>query len=212
MHEFKSLCAAQKVIPVLTPDHAESTFLLCRALVEGGLRLLEITLRTPQAWDIALRVKEELPLSLVGIGTALSPSDMEKAARLGFHFVVSPGMTPSLLDCWKDTAIPYLPGVSTPSEIMFAQERGLDFLKFFPAEQNGGAAKLKSYASPFAGVSFCPTGGVNAGNVADYLSLPNVVCVGGTWLADRKDMAAGRWDAIRENAARFASIRTNAVS
>lgn len=159
MNEFKQLCFSQRVIPVLALNGSESSFHICRALVEGGLRLLEITLRTPEAWYIAQRIKTELPDSIVGIGTALFPSDMEKAARLGFRFVVSPGLTDSMLACHKETNLPFLPGVSTPSEIMKALEHDLDFLKFFPAEQSGGVARLRAYSSSFSRVTFCPTGG-----------------------------------------------------
>ncbi len=200
MSEFQDLCRAQRVIPVLALEDNETSLQICRALVKGGLRLLEITLRTPSAWAVAERVKNEVPGSLVGIGTVLSASDMEKAAALGFRFAVSPGMTPSLLACRKETGIDYLPGVATASEVMTARENGLTFLKFFPAEQNGGAARLKAYASPFAGVTFCPTGGINAQNVRSYLTLPNVCCVGGTWVISKEDVAAGRWDAIAAQA------------
>ena len=206
MNEFKTLCAAQKVIPVLALDGSETSFRICQALVEGGLRLLEITLRTPEAWDIARRVKREIPDSLVGIGTALTTADMERAAHSGFSFVVSPGTTDSMLECHRETGLPFLPGVSTPSEILKALEHGLDFLKFFPAEQCGGAARLKAYSSPFSGVTFCPTGGINACNAPEYLSLPNVCCVGGTWIVDRDAARAGRWSEIRNRAAGCGSL------
>lgn len=202
MHEFRELCREQRVIPVLSLNDDENSLQICRALVRGGLRLLEITLRTPTAWSVAERVKNEVPDSLVGIGTVLSTADMEKAVKLGFRFTVSPGMTPSLLACRKETGIDYLPGVATASEIMTARENGLNFLKFFPAEQNGGTARLKAYASPFSDVTFCPTGGINAENVRSYLSLPNVCCTGGTWVISREDVAAGRWNAITARAER----------
>ncbi len=206
MNPFKELCRAQKVIPVLALEDDDTSFGLCRALVNGGLKMLEITLRTPSAWSLPERVKCEVPESIVGIGTVLSSADMEKAARLGFRFVVSPGLTESLLACRRDTGIDYLPGVSTPSEIMTARDHGLDFLKFFPAEQSGGVTKLKSFASPFSDMVFCPTGGINAGNVKSYLSLPNVCCVGGTWIADKNDASAGRWDRITEQARLCATL------
>lgn len=206
MNTFKNACRAQKVIPVLALEDDANSLSLCRALVNGGLNMLEITLRTPSAWTLAERVKEEVPGSVVGIGTVLSAADMEKASRLGFRFVVSPGLTESLLACRKHTGIDYLPGVSTPSEIMTARDHGLDFLKFFPAEQSGGITRLRSYASPFAGMTFCPTGGINAGNVKAYLSLPNVCCVGGTWIVNREDACAGRWDSITEQARHCATL------
>jgi 2-dehydro-3-deoxyphosphogluconate aldolase/(4S)-4-hydroxy-2-oxoglutarate aldolase len=199
-----SLLNGQPVIPVLKigdPAHAAP---LARALARGGLPVIEITLRTPGALEAIRRVIAEVEEAIVGAGTILNAAQFEEAASAGAKFIVSPGLTNELLIAADASPVPLLPGAITPGEIMAAREAGLDFLKFFPAEQAGGAAFLKALASPIADVKFCPTGGVSSGNAMDYLSLPNVVCVGGSWVAPDAMVREGRWDEI-EALARQAS-------
>jgi 2-dehydro-3-deoxyphosphogluconate aldolase/(4S)-4-hydroxy-2-oxoglutarate aldolase len=191
-----ALLDGQPVIPVLKISDAAHAVPLARALARGGLKAIEITLRTSDALEAIRRVAGEVEEAVVGAGTILDASQFEQAEKAGSRFIVSPGLTHQLLAAGKDSAVPLLPGAITPGEIMAAREAGLDFLKFFPAEQAGGAAFLKALASPLAGIRFCPTGGIGAGNAADYLSLPNVVCVGGSWVAPDAMVEAGRWDAI----------------
>lgn len=199
-----SLLDGQPVIPVLKIAKAADAVPLARALARGGLRVIEITLRTPEALEAVRRVAGEVEDAIVGAGTILSARQFEEAAAAGSKFIVSPGVTRELLAAGRASEVPLLPGAITPGEIMTAREAGLDFLKFFPAEQAGGAAFLKALASPLADIRFCPTGGVSAKNAMDYLSLPNVVCVGGSWVAPDDLVAAGKWEAI-EALAREAS-------
>jgi 2-dehydro-3-deoxyphosphogluconate aldolase / (4S)-4-hydroxy-2-oxoglutarate aldolase len=199
-----SLLDGQPVIPVLKIERAADAVPLARALARGGLKVIEITLRTPEALEAIRRAASEVEEAVVGAGTILSTAQFEEAAKAGSRFIVSPGITSQVLAAGRDSDVPLLPGAITPSEIMMAQESGLDFLKFFPAEQAGGAAFLKSLASPFAGIRFCPTGGIGVGNARDYLDLPNVICIGGSWVAPDNLVAAGRWDEI-EALARQAS-------
>lgn len=202
--KFLSLLAGQPVIPVLKIDDVEKAVPLARALARGGLAVIEITLRTADALECIRRVAGEVPEAVVGAGTILNASQFEQAARAGSRFIVSPGVTPQVLSAAADSDVPLLPGAITPSEMMSALEAGLDFLKFFPAEQAGGAAFLKALASPFQGLRFCPTGGIGANNARDYLGLANVLCVGGSWVAPDAMVKAGRWAEI-EALAREAS-------
>jgi 2-dehydro-3-deoxyphosphogluconate aldolase/(4S)-4-hydroxy-2-oxoglutarate aldolase len=187
---------AQPVIPVLKIDRARDAVPLARALAKGGLPAIEITLRTPEALEAIRLVSGDVPEAIVGAGTILDARQFGEAERAGARFIVSPGCTPQLVEAAEASAVPLLPGAITPGEIMTAAEAGYSLLKFFPAEQAGGAAFLKALASPLAGIRFCPTGGVGAGNAGDYLSLPNVVCVGGSWVAPDALVAEGRWDEI----------------
>jgi 2-dehydro-3-deoxyphosphogluconate aldolase/(4S)-4-hydroxy-2-oxoglutarate aldolase len=201
---LQSLLNGQPVIPVLKiadPAHAVP---LARALARGGLPMIEITLRTAGALEAIRRVAAEVKEAIVGAGTILDARQFDEAAKAGSKFIVSPGITRELLAAADDSAAPLLPGAITPGEIMAAREAGLNFLKFFPAEQAGGVAFLRALASPIADVKFCPTGGINLRNAADYLSLSNVVCVGGSWIAPDDLVQAGRWDTI-EMLAREAS-------
>ncbi|GHC64346.1 2-dehydro-3-deoxy-phosphogluconate aldolase [Limoniibacter endophyticus] len=195
---MKSLLGQQKVVPVIKIDDLENAVPLARALASGGLPLIEVTLRTKAALDCIRKIAAEVPEAVVGAGTILSPSQFDEAVSAGSKFIVSPGVTVSLLKAAEGNDVPLLPGAITPGEIMLAREAGLDFLKFFPAEQAGGADFIKSLASPFAGISFCPTGGVSLANASSYLSLPNVVCVGGSWVAPDKLVAAKDWEAITQ--------------
>jgi len=203
---FLALLGRQPVVPVIKIDRLEHAVPLARALAAGGLPLIEITMRTPVALDAIRAVRDEVPEAVVGAGTILNPRHYKEAAEAGAAFVVSPGITPSLLDTWREFDLPYLPGVITPGEMMLLMEAGFTLAKFFPAEQAGGAAFLKSLASPLAGLRFCPTGGVSAENAATYLGLPNVVCVGGSWVAPDKLLAEERWDDITALARAAAAI------
>ncbi|GAB4361677.1 MAG: 2-dehydro-3-deoxy-phosphogluconate aldolase [Oricola sp.] len=186
----------QPVIPVIVLDDARHAVPLAKALAAGGLPAIEITLRTDAALESIRRVAAEVPEALVGAGTILNAAQFEAAVEAGSKFIVSPGLTPELADAAEGSPAPLLPGAVTASEIMAALEDGYSLLKFFPAEQAGGAAYLKSLSSPFGGVKFCPTGGISAKNAGDYLSLPNVLCVGGSWVAPKDAVAAGDWGRI----------------
>lgn len=199
--DIHNLTAQAPVIPVISITHAGNAVPLARALLAGGLHVLEITLRTPGAFDAVERIAAEVPQVLVGVGTILRAEDMHRAASLGARFAVSPGLTPELAQAAGETGLPLLPGVMTPSEVMRARELGYRNLKLFPAAPAGGAAMLKSLAGPFPDISFCPTGGVTPENLVDYLSLSNVSCVGGSWLAPEEAVAAGDWARITRLAA-----------
>lgn len=194
--KIADICALAPVIPVLVIDRVADAAPLARALVAGGLRALEVTLRTPAALDAIRAMVDAAPDAVVGAGTLLSPQDVQAARAAGARFGVCPGSTPRLLDAAEDAGLPMLPGVATPSEAMAAAERGLSTLKFFPAEQNGGSAVLKAWAAPLPQIAFCPTGGVSAANAPAYLALPNVVCVGGSWVAPADRVAARDWAGI----------------
>ncbi len=202
-----SLLNGQPVIPVLKIDDADDAVPLARALARGGLKVIEITLRTPSALESIRRAAAEVPEAVVGAGTILNAQQFDEAAKAGSKFIVSPGVTLNLLSAAADSEVPLLPGAITPGEIMTAQEAGLDFLKFFPAEQAGGAPFLKSLASPFAGIRFCPTGGVSQKNVGDYLSLSNVICVGGSWVAPDDLLKAKDWAGIETLAREASTLR-----
>jgi len=191
-----ALLDGQPVIPVLKISDVSHAVPLARALARGGLPAIEITLRTGHALEAIRRAAAEVPEAIVGAGTILNPKQFEEAEKAGAKFIVSPGITPALLAESAGSEVPLLPGAITPGEIMAARDAGLDFLKFFPAEQAGGAPFLKASASPISDVIFCPTGGISAKNALDYLNLPNVVCVGGSWVAPDNMVNEGRWDEI----------------
>ena len=204
-----SLLDGQPVIPVLRIENVADAVPLARALARGGLRMIEITLRTPGALEAIRRVAGEVEEAIVGAGTILNARQFDEAAQAGSQFIVSPGITRELLARAASGDVPLLPGAITPGEIMAAREAGLDFLKFFPAEQAGGAAFLKALASPIADVKFCPTGGVTANNAPSYLSLENVVCVGGSWVAPDDLVKAGNWSAIEALARAANGLRSS---
>ena len=181
------------VIPVIALTDVAQAVLMARALVEGGIRMLEVTLRTPQALACIEAIARDVPEAVVGAGTVRSAADAQACAMAGARFIVSPGYTSALGQACRDVRLPLLPGVATGSEIMMAQADGLTELKFFPAMQAGGPAMLKAWAGPFGDVRFCPTGGVTAANAVDFLALPNVVCVGGSWLTPPDALARGNW-------------------
>ena len=201
------LLAGQPVVPVIRIDRLADAVPLARALSAGGLPAIEITLRTPVALDAIRAVAAEVSEAIVGAGTILSGKDFRNAADAGARFIVSPGSTRDILDAAHASKAPLLPGGITPSEMMALAREGYSVLKFFPAEQAGGAAFLKSLASPLAATRFCPTGGISAKNADAHLSLSNVVCIGGSWVAPEDLMAAGRWDEITELAAEAAKLR-----
>lgn len=181
------------VIPVIVLNDIAHAVPLARALVAGGIRMLEVTLRTPIALQCMERIAKEVPEAVVGAGTVRSTADAQAAARAGARFAVSPGFTSTVGSACRDAGLALLPGVATGSEIMQAVEAGYQQLKFFPAMQAGGPAMLKAWSGPFFDVQFCPTGGVNEANAKEFLALPNVVCVGGSWLMPPDALAAGDW-------------------
>jgi 2-dehydro-3-deoxyphosphogluconate aldolase/(4S)-4-hydroxy-2-oxoglutarate aldolase len=198
------LMSAGPVIPVLTIENPEDGVSSARALVDGGIRVLEITLRTPAALEAVSRIVADVPDAVPGVGTVTCADEFTAARAAGARFAVSPGFSPELAAAAGD--LPWLPGVSTASEVMAALRHGYDRLKFFPAEAMGGTATLKALAGPFAGVRFCPTGGISAKNAGNYLALANVACVGGSWLAPKTAIAAQDWDTITALARQAAGL------
>jgi 2-dehydro-3-deoxyphosphogluconate aldolase / (4S)-4-hydroxy-2-oxoglutarate aldolase len=196
----REICGLAPVIPVIVVDDLEHARPLGEALVSGGLRVLEVTLRTPVA-IAAIEAMGAVSGGIVGAGTLLTPADVRAAKKAGARFGVSPGVTDALLDACEDEALPLLGGVATVGEAMRLLERGYTVAKFFPAEANGGARALRAFAGPLPQMAFCPTGGVMIENAADYLALPNVLCVGGSWVCDPKLVAGGRWEEIEALAA-----------
>ena len=184
------------VIPVIVLNDVRQAVPLARAMIAGGIRMLEVTLRTSQALACIEAIAKEVPDAVVGAGTVRSAADAVAAHHAGARFAVSPGFTPALGRQCRDLDLPLLPGVATGSEIMLAQEEGFKALKFFPAVQAGGLAMLKAWQGPFGDVVFCPTGGIHAGNAHEVLALSNVACVGGSWLVPADALARGDWDAI----------------
>ena len=184
------------VIPVIVLNDVAHAVPMARALLAGGIRMLEITLRTPQALACMEAIANEVEGAVVGAGTVRSPHDAAAAVKAGARFAVSPGYTTAVGQACKDLGLPLLPGVATGSEIMMAQEGGYTELKFFPAMQAGGPGMLKAWSGPFFDVKFCPTGGVTQQNANDLLSLPNVACVGGSWLVPADALAKGDWARI----------------
>lgn len=199
---LRALLKQALVVPVLTIDRVEDAVPLARALVAGGVRTLEITLRTEAALAAARAVIAEVPDAIVGLGTVLSPRDFETAQAIGARFTVSPGATRELLDAAAASDLPLLPGVATASELMQARERGFDVLKFFPAEQAGGIAMLRAWAGPFPDLKFCPTGGIGEGNAANWLAEPMVLAVGGSWICPSSAVRSADWAGITAMCAR----------
>jgi 2-dehydro-3-deoxyphosphogluconate aldolase/(4S)-4-hydroxy-2-oxoglutarate aldolase len=184
------------VIPVLTIERLEDAVPLARALVAGGVRVLEVTLRTAVAIPAAQAIIADVPEAIVGVGTILNANDLARAEALGARFGISPGATPDLLKAAAASALPFAPGVATASELMQALAHGFDLVKFFPAEQSGGIKALRALAGPFPDARFCPTGGIGEANAAAWLSEPNVVAVGGSWLCPAADVRSGNWAGI----------------
>ncbi|WP_020394688.1 bifunctional 4-hydroxy-2-oxoglutarate aldolase/2-dehydro-3-deoxy-phosphogluconate aldolase [Thiolinea disciformis] len=195
MLAIKEICQQVPVIPVLVVKDVAHAVPLAEALVSGGLHVLEVTLRTPAALEV-IRAMSTVQGAIVGAGTVLNAQDVQAAKQAGATFAVSPGATESLLAAAETEQLALLPGASTASEVMYLLERQYTALKFFPAESVGGIGMLKSLYGPLPAVSFCPTGGISPRNAADYLALPNVMCVGGSWLAPEDLVQAGLWDSI----------------
>ena len=204
---LQALLASTPVVPVLAIDAVRTALPLTQALVAGGLSVLEITLRTPAALEIIRAISGEVEDAVVGAGTVLTPAQYRDAVAAGARFVVSPGVTPALLDVAEASSVPFLPGALTSSEVMRLLERGYGCLKFFPAEPAGGVAYLQALAAPLPDARFCPTGGIDAKLAPAYLALPNVVCIGGSWVAPRAAVAAGDWPAITQLARAAAALR-----
>jgi len=203
-----SLLDVVPVLPVVALERREDAVPVARALVAGGLPAIELTLRTPVALDAIRAIRDEVPEILVGAGTVVTPGQAKEALDAGAGFLVSPGSTPALVAAMADTGLPFLPGTSTVSEVLAALELGLSELKFFPAEASGGTAYLRSVAAPVPAARFCPTGGITPASAPDYLALPNVGCVGGSWLTPADAVRRGDWAAITGLAAQAAALAT----
>ena len=201
-----SILSAAPVIPVLTIARTADAVLLARALAEGGLTVLEVTLRTEAALDAISAIAKNVPQAIVGAGTVFAAADLRNARDAGARFAVSPGLTEKLAS--EAARLPLLPGIATASEIMQGREFGFSHFKFFPAESSGGIAALKSFAGPFADVRFCPTGGITADTAPAYLALKNVMCVGGSWMVPEAMIAARDWSSIAKLARDAAGLRS----
>jgi 2-dehydro-3-deoxyphosphogluconate aldolase/(4S)-4-hydroxy-2-oxoglutarate aldolase len=201
--DLRAYLELSPVVPVLTIHRVEDAIPLARALVAGGLKVLEVTLRTAAALEAMHCIAAEVPDAVVAAGTVLTAKDLKRAAKAGARFAFSPGLADFMLE---EGPIPVLPGVATASEVMKALDRGCSTFKFFPAVPAGGVGALKALHGPFADVAFCPTGGIDAANAAQFLALPNVLCVGGSWVAPAKAIEAGDWAAIESLAAEAAAL------
>jgi len=188
-----ALFKAARIVPVLTIERIADAVPLARALVQGGVRTLEVTLRTPVAVEAAKAIIAEVPDAIVGIGTILNAKDLARAESLGAKFGISPGATPDLLKAAATSALPFAPGIATASELMQALAHGFDLVKFFPAEQSGGIKALRALAGPFPQARFCPTGGIGEANASTWLAEPNVIAVGGSWLCPAAEIKSGNW-------------------
>jgi 2-dehydro-3-deoxyphosphogluconate aldolase/(4S)-4-hydroxy-2-oxoglutarate aldolase len=194
--KLAEIVAATSVMPVMVIDRIDDAVPLAQALVEGGIRVLEITLRTEAGLEAVKRIRQEVPGAIVGVGTISSPHLLEASIEAGAAFGVSPGTPPTLLKAIVASGLPFFPGVATMTEVMQVMEAGLTVMKFFPAVAAGGVKMLESFAGPFPQVEFCPTGGINAANAPDFFKLKNVVCVGGSWLTPKNLIANGDWAGI----------------
>lgn len=203
---LRSTLSLAPVIPVIILDDVQKARPLAEALVAGGLPVLEVTLRTPRALQV-IEEMAKVPGAVVGSGTVRSPLQMGHSVDAGAKFMVSPGASPRLLEAADEVSIPLLPGIGTPTEAMTAHEHGYYFLKFFPAEALGGAAVLKAFASPLSDITFCPTGGIDAVKAKTYLALPNVICVGGSWVMPQDALEAGDWARIEGLAREAAALK-----
>ena len=206
MHGIEEIMTTAPVIPVIVIEDIDDAVPLARALVNGGLKVLEVTLRTDAGLKSISRIKHAVPDAIVGAGTVVSADDLSRAVDAGSEFLVSPGSTSSLIDVALAQSVPLLPGVATPGEAMALLERGISHMKFFPAQAAGGIPMLKSIAGPLPQVKFCPTGGITEANAPDYLALQNVLCVGGTWMLDSALIDAKDWQAIEMRAQAAAQL------
>lgn len=194
------------VLPVVVVEDAADAVPLARALVAGGLPAIEVTLRTPAALDVIRAIAAEVPEAVVGAGTVITPAQVAQSVAAGARFLVSPGWTDVLLAAMRESGVPFLPGVSTVSEVVALLERGVREMKFFPARAAGGTAYLKSLAGPLPQARFCPTGGIGLADAPEYLALPNVGCVGGTWIVPADAVAAGDWGRVETLAREAAAL------
>ena len=204
---IREIVGLAPVIPVLTITDIEHAVPLARALAAGGLKVLEITMRTPVALAAVEAMRRAVPDAVVGIGTLTRAVDFAAADRVGAQFGVTPGLTPELASAARGARFPLLPGVMTPTELIAARNAGFSVLKLFPAEQAGGIGMLRALGAPFPDVLFCPTGGISRATAPDFLALPNVVCVGGSWVAPRGLLEAGDWAGIEALAREAASLK-----
>lgn len=200
MLSIEEIMTTSPVIPVIVIDHIDDAVPMAQALVTGGLKVLEVTLRTDYGLQAIRDIKRAVPDAIVGAGTVITADDVSKAVAAGAEFLVSPGSTSSLIAAALQQSVPLLPGVATPSEAMALLERGIAYLKFFPAQAAGGIAMLKSIAGPLPQIKFCPTGGINEASARDYLALDNVLCIGGSWMLDKATIAAQEWSVIETKA------------
>lgn len=203
---LEQILRASPVMPVIALDRLEQALPLAEALLEGGIFTLEITLRTPVALEAIRRIRQAFPQAHVGAGTVTTPEALRQVTEAGASFAVSPGLTRPLIEAAAAGTLPLLPGVMTPTEVMTAVDAGFRFLKLFPAEQAGGLAMLKALAGPFNGLRFCPTGGIGPESAPAYLSQPNVICVGGSWLTPKALVDAGDWKAVMRLARQAAAL------
>jgi 2-dehydro-3-deoxyphosphogluconate aldolase / (4S)-4-hydroxy-2-oxoglutarate aldolase len=200
------------ILPVVTVDSVEQARRLADALLEGGLRSIELTLRTPAALDALAALKRDLPDIVVGAGTVLTTEQIRQSIDAGADFLVTPGTPPAMADALAQSAIPVVPGGATPTEFLSLLARGFRVCKLFPANAVGGLAMLKGLAGPLAELKLCPTGGISEANAAEYLAQPNVVCIGGSWMVPKDWLASGAWDKVREASAKAAAIVAQARS
>ncbi|MET0546023.1 MAG: bifunctional 4-hydroxy-2-oxoglutarate aldolase/2-dehydro-3-deoxy-phosphogluconate aldolase [Caulobacterales bacterium] len=205
--DIPAIMASGPVIPVIEIESEDDAIPLARALLAGGVKVLEITLRTPAALGAIKRISKSVKEAVVGAGTVLTAEDVRRALDAGAQFAISPGLTIDIAEACADGGLPLLPGAVTATELMLGRKHGFRNFKFFPAASSGGAAAVKAFAGPFADLKFCPTGGINPDNAGSYLSLPNVPCVGGSWLAPKDLVASKDWDAITDLALKTQSLR-----
>lgn len=204
---IEDILATGPVLPVVVIDDPAHAVLLAKAMVAGGLRAIEITLRTEHALAAVRAIAAEVPDAIPGVGTVLTPADFDAAAAAGARFAISPGATPALLDAARAGALPYVPAVATASELMNVMAAGFTVAKFFPAAQAGGVKALQALGGPFPAMRFCPTGGIDQQSALSYLALPNVLCVGGSWIAPRAAIAAGDFGKIEQLARAASALR-----
>jgi 2-dehydro-3-deoxyphosphogluconate aldolase/(4S)-4-hydroxy-2-oxoglutarate aldolase len=207
---IRAIMAVSPVMPVIVLDHADDAVPLAKALVAGGIRVLEVTLRTAAALESVKRIVAEVPEAIIGVGTIVTPGDVDAAIDAGAAFGVSPGSPDALLAHIKSRGMPFLPGTMNPTDVMRALAHGFDAMKLFPAQQAGGIGMLKALHGPLPQARFCPTGGIDAHNAADFLALPNVGCVGGSWLAPPSLVANKDWNSIEQLARAAAALRKTA--
>lgn len=205
--DVDTLLATAPVVPVVVLDDADDAVPLARALVAGGVPVVELTLRTPAALDAINNIAQHVPEAIVGAGTVTTAAQADAAQAAGARFLIAPGQTPRLLDVLEASALPFLAGTATASDLLALRERGITTAKFFPAELNGGTAAIKQLGAVFPDMRFCPTGGIDASKAIDYLALPNVACVGGSWVAPAAAIATRDWTAVEEAARGAAALR-----